>query len=144
MFGEIICNIFSSTSPVDDELTLCNVIFDPVESHDNCFGAALFDGVIGKAGDTGNVSLDQGCGLWITHIFKGGLEPGAACSYFLFYQKSAPSLALDAEDRMAYMMEQLALFSGGSVASGLGATSGFADLSLRKKMACEQALGSER
>jgi hypothetical protein len=58
MFGEISCKIISSKVPVDHKLTLCSIIFDLVELHVNCFGAALFDAAIGNAGGTCIVSLD--------------------------------------------------------------------------------------
>jgi hypothetical protein len=78
MFGEIICRIVSSTKPVDDKLTLCNAIFDSVKLYVNCFGAALFDAaIIGDAGVTCIISFDWGCRLWMTHIFKRGLEHGS-------------------------------------------------------------------
>ncbi len=50
MFCVIIGSVVGAFAPVDDELSLFDAIFGPVESHVHGFGSFLLDGVVGVAG----------------------------------------------------------------------------------------------
>jgi hypothetical protein len=68
VFGEVIGEIVFTGAPVNDELVLLDSIADPVESHVNCFGSALFDCFVDNASGTSIVGLDWcGC-LWMAHF----------------------------------------------------------------------------
>ena len=75
MLGEVVGQVVASSSPVDDELALADMIFDPVESHVDGFGAALFDRVVlAMAG----VVISYGGGLVrMPHVFESGAEHDA-------------------------------------------------------------------
>jgi hypothetical protein len=49
VLGEVVGQIVGATPPVDEELALGDVVFDPVEAHVDGFSAALFDSVVGNA-----------------------------------------------------------------------------------------------
>ena len=49
MFSEIVSEVCCSFSPYYFELALIDAVADPIESHINGLGAALFDCVIGDA-----------------------------------------------------------------------------------------------
>ena len=49
MFGEIISKVDGTFAPVNEKLTLTDTIANPVESHVDCFGATLFDSIVGDA-----------------------------------------------------------------------------------------------
>ncbi len=68
MFGEIIGIVVKAASPVDDEFAVGNAVFDPVETHVDGFGSALFDGVVGNSGSAGIIGLDGGGSLWVPHF----------------------------------------------------------------------------
>ena len=46
VLGEVVRVVVLPTFPVDGELLLFGPVTKPVETHVNCFGALLFDGVI--------------------------------------------------------------------------------------------------
>ena len=74
MFCKIVCPIQFAFSPQDMELVLPDSITDPVESHVYCFGAFLFDGVVGNSGRCGVVS-DDGCGwLGVAEFFEANAD----------------------------------------------------------------------
>ena len=77
VLGEVIGIVFEASAPVDEEITLGDAVFDPVEAHVDGFGAALFDGIIGNTGGAGIICLDGRGGLRVTHIFQGGAKGGA-------------------------------------------------------------------
>ena len=58
MFCEIIGIIVNAASPVDQKFTLANPVADPIESHVDCFGAALFDRGIDDSGGASVVGLN--------------------------------------------------------------------------------------
>jgi hypothetical protein len=59
---------------VDDKVALCHSIPDPVKSHVNGFGAALFDGAISNACGTGIIGLNGGRRLRVAEIMEGSTE----------------------------------------------------------------------
>ncbi len=67
VLGEVVGQIVGATAPVDEELALGDVVFDPVEAHVDGFGAALLDSVVDDAFGTGVVSLDWSGGLGPAH-----------------------------------------------------------------------------
>ena len=68
MFCEIIAQVFSAGAPVYVELMLMDAITDPVEPHIHGLGAALFHGVVCKAGGCGVVGFDGRGWLRMTHV----------------------------------------------------------------------------
>ena len=69
---EIIGQVVSSAAPVDEELSLLDSVFDPVETHVNGFGAALLHIVVSNPSGTGVVCLDWSGVLWVAHAFESG------------------------------------------------------------------------
>ncbi len=53
VLGKGSSEVVSSSSPVDNELTLVDPVSDPIKSHVNGLGTSLLDGVIGNASSTG-------------------------------------------------------------------------------------------
>jgi hypothetical protein len=76
MFGEVICEFVSTASPVNEELTLFDAIFDPVKTHVRCFGSALFHCVVGNSGRASIIGLDWCSGLWMPHVMQNGAKHG--------------------------------------------------------------------
>jgi hypothetical protein len=70
VFSLVVGKIFFSASPMDVELALAFAIFEPVESHVNGLGTALFDGVVGDAGSTTVVNLNGSGWLWMAHFVQ--------------------------------------------------------------------------
>ena len=77
VFCKIIRKIVGTAAPVDKELAFMDSVFDPVEAHVDCLGAALLDSIVGDACGAGIVSLKWGCRLRMAHLFEGCAEPGA-------------------------------------------------------------------
>ncbi len=50
MLGEVVGEVLSAQSPVDDELVLFYAVANPVETHVHAAGFALFERVVGDAG----------------------------------------------------------------------------------------------
>ena len=50
VFGMVVAEVFGTWAPVDQKLALTNAILNPVKMHVHCFGAFLFDGVVGETG----------------------------------------------------------------------------------------------
>ena len=48
VFSVEVAKVGATWFPVDKELALDFAIFDPVESHIDCFGSLLLDGIFGK------------------------------------------------------------------------------------------------
>ncbi len=57
--GERIRFVLFARAPIHVVLALAHAVADPIESHVDCFGAFLFDGVVGNAGGGAIVSLDR-------------------------------------------------------------------------------------
>jgi hypothetical protein len=74
MLGKLVGEIDFTGTPMDDELTLFDSIADPVETHVNCFGSALFDCFVGNASGTGIVSLAWCCCLRMSHLLECNTE----------------------------------------------------------------------
>ena len=64
VFGEIISFVGTAFAPKNLKLFLsdADMIMDPIKMHINCFGAFLFDGVIGDATCSTVISLDRNGG----------------------------------------------------------------------------------
>ena len=56
--------------PVDLKLFLCNMVFDPVESHIYGFGSLMFDLFVGEAVGGSVVDLDGGWWLGSSHFVE--------------------------------------------------------------------------
>jgi hypothetical protein len=65
------------TPSVYDELVLPNAVPDPIKSHVDSLGPALFYGLIYDASRAGIVHLDWRQRLRMTQIFKRCTEPGS-------------------------------------------------------------------
>ena len=61
MFGMVVAEIFGAGSPEDSKLSLLFAVFEPVETHVHCFGAFLFDCVVGEA-----------CGCRVVGLYRSG------------------------------------------------------------------------
>ena len=70
MFGEVVCEIIGTFSPVYEKMTLLDTVTNPIETHIHCFGAALFYGVVADAGSACIIGLDGGRGLWVAHVVE--------------------------------------------------------------------------
>ena len=69
MFREIVGQVGVAWSPEYIEMTLFDAVADPVESHVDGFGSALFDRVVGDPACGGIVGLHWCCRLWPVHFF---------------------------------------------------------------------------
>ena len=76
VFGEVVGEVVGASAPMDHKLALGHAVTDPIESHIDGFGTALFDGAIGDAGSTGVVGLDRGWGLRVAEIVERGADGG--------------------------------------------------------------------
>ena len=77
MFGEVVGEIVGAAAPVDDELALADAVADPVETHVDGLGAALFDGVVYDPGGAVVVYLKGSGGLRMAHVVEGSAEHDA-------------------------------------------------------------------
>ena len=76
-FGEVVRKVGVSSFPKDDELALLDAILNPVESHDDGFGAALLEIHVGNTSSGSVFSVKGGGWLFLYHFFKGSTEDGA-------------------------------------------------------------------
>jgi hypothetical protein len=76
MFGEVVCEIIGTFSPVYEKMTLLDTVTDPIKTHIHGFGTALFYGVVADAGSACIIGLDGGRWLWVAHVSKSGAEHG--------------------------------------------------------------------
>ena len=74
VLGKVVAHVSGTFLPVDAEVALVDTVPDPVETHVDCFRAALLDCVIGDSHGTFVVCGDWGWWLGIAHFFKGGSE----------------------------------------------------------------------
>ena len=51
-------------------MALADAVLDPIKTHVNCFGALLFDDLVGEALSGGIVDLHQGRRLRVTYFVK--------------------------------------------------------------------------
>lgn len=70
MLGEIVCKVVTSTTPMDNELSLIDAIAYPIESHVDRLGAALLDCIVDDAGSACVVCLNEGRRLRMSHFFE--------------------------------------------------------------------------
>ena len=68
VFCEVIGKIVGTFLPVDSELALANAVADPVKTHVDGFGAALFHCVVDDAFGAGVVGLDGSGALGPAHF----------------------------------------------------------------------------
>ena len=71
MFCEVIGKVLGAFAPIDLELFLLDSVLNPVETHINGFGAALFDGFVGDTGSGGVVDNNAGGWLGMSQFFEG-------------------------------------------------------------------------
>jgi hypothetical protein len=76
MFGEIVGEVVGAFAPVDEKLTLLYAVADPIKSHVDCFGAALFDCVVGNTSCADIVCLNGRGRLWVSHVDESSAKPG--------------------------------------------------------------------
>ena len=76
MLREVVREVFGAWSPNYLELSLSGTVSQPVKLHVDCFGAALFDGVVEDAFGTFVVSSDH-CGRLVVSEFDERLSDGA-------------------------------------------------------------------
>jgi hypothetical protein len=87
---EVIGKVGFAGLPMDAEVALADTVAYPIETHVDCFRAALFDGIIDDAMGTGVIDLD-GC-WWLRpiHFFEGDAKRAGvlgvveACANFCF------------------------------------------------------------
>ena len=72
VLGGVVGQIVGATAPVDEELALGDVVFDPVEAHVDGFSAALFDSVVGNAG--GVVGSRDGAMMHMSNVMRSASE----------------------------------------------------------------------
>jgi hypothetical protein len=72
MLGKVIRSILFTLSPIDEELSLGGTVLDPVETHVDCLGAFLLDGVVGDSGGGAVIRLEGDRSLPVSHFFEGG------------------------------------------------------------------------
>ena len=70
MLGEIVRTIEDAFFPVDVKLALADSVADPIETHIDCLGALLFDGVVGNAGSSAIVGNDGRGRLRMAELFE--------------------------------------------------------------------------
>ena len=46
VFSKVICQVFLSAVPADVELSLLDSVYEPAESHINCFASVLFEDAV--------------------------------------------------------------------------------------------------
>ena len=68
VLGVVISFITRTWTPVNMEVTLLCSVLDPVESHIDCLGSLLLDGLVSKPHCRGVVYLDGGWWLRMSHI----------------------------------------------------------------------------
>ena len=76
MLREVVREVFGAWSPNYLELSLSGAVSQPVKLHGDCFGVALFDGVIEDAFGAFVVSSDH-CGRLVVSEFDERLLDGA-------------------------------------------------------------------
>ncbi len=79
MLGEVV-GIFKATRQMNKVISIGNLVFYPVETHFNGFGAALLEGVIGNSGSAGIIDLDGRDSLWVAHFFHSSAKGGTIFS----------------------------------------------------------------
>ena len=70
MFGEVVCFVVCTCSPLNLRLILAFTVLEPVVLHVNGFGPALFDGLVGNADSCGVVTSYWCWWLGVPHYFE--------------------------------------------------------------------------
>ena len=68
LFGDVIPEVALARSPVDAEVATFDLVLDPVESHVNCFGPSLVDGLVDNPISRDVVGDHRGGWLWVAHF----------------------------------------------------------------------------
>ena len=71
MFGDVVCDVFTTGAPINMELLLAHPVPDPMEAHVDGLGAAELHAAGGEADGGGVVDLDGGGWLGMAHFFEG-------------------------------------------------------------------------
>ena len=77
MLGEIVGEVVTSSSPVNDELPLFDSVLDPIKSHVDRLGSALLDGLVYDAGRTSVIGLNRSGSLWVAEFFEYSAKHGS-------------------------------------------------------------------
>jgi hypothetical protein len=77
MLGEVDTEVFTTGSPVDEEMVLAGAVADSIEAHIHGVGSALADGRIDYAIGSGIAGLDGRRWLGVTHFNESGTETSA-------------------------------------------------------------------
>ena len=80
VFSEVVCNIIGRFNISYCELPLTYAIPHPVETHVDCLGAFLFDGVGGDANSTGIIAHDDSRGLRVAKIGENNSQTSCLLS----------------------------------------------------------------
>jgi hypothetical protein len=93
-WGVVLCEVIGKVGfaglPMDAEVALADTVAYPIETHVDCFRAALFDGIIDNAMGTGVIGLDGCWQLRPIHFFEGDAKRAGvlgvveACADFCF------------------------------------------------------------
>jgi hypothetical protein len=86
VFGEVIGVIVNASAPVDEKFAIFDAIADPVETHIDGFGSALFDGIICNSRCASIIGLNWCGSLRMAHIFEGCAEH---CAVFAVVKECA-------------------------------------------------------
>jgi hypothetical protein len=73
MLGKVIGQIVGSLSPMNIELTLLDLISNPIITHINCFRLSLFDSIVYNSRCAFVIGLDWSGLLGMTHSFKSSV-----------------------------------------------------------------------
>lgn len=79
MLGDVISFVGFAGFPIDMELSLLDMIADPIEAHAHGFGALLFYLIIGNVRGSAFASLERCWGLGMAKFCQGGLD--GACLF---------------------------------------------------------------
>ena len=74
LFGNVVPKVALAWSPVDAEVATLDLVLDPIESHVNCLGPSLVDGLVDNHISRDVVGDHGGGWLWVAHFGQGLLE----------------------------------------------------------------------
>ena len=86
MLGEIVGQVYGALAPEDFELALVDSVSNPIVVHIHHFHVPLFNSVVGNASSYAVVHDDDGRGLWVPHLSKGGSN---GAGFFAVYVSSS-------------------------------------------------------
>lgn len=121
VFCKIIGSIQCTGFPVDNKLALADTIADPIESHINCLGTFLLDGIIDDSFGTGVIRLDWRGGLWVAKFSESGAKSAGilgvveASTNFSFSGRGKDISHDDTGDMNGAIFRRWGGISGGSI-----------------------------